>query len=359
MITRFSKVHYILLLAIALILSLTSCHKEPIELYPLASLNIELTKKSGAENITSKISVQEIEAVVSLAYEDDTVGYNCHFVATDSDSDFYMYDYAHSDIVYAALHKPFKIIVDARFFYDDYYDYYYDYDEYSYYFYNDYYYLHGESDTLYVIEDEPIKVSIELGNTEVQENFIDLGLPSGLLWAKSNLHARSPEDNGNYFAWAETYPNRSYNWDYYDYYSYDYDSYIYRIAKYTSSDGLVELEATDDAAFVDYLSGYSRTPSRADFDELLNYCTKTWITRNGVNGYEFVGPNGNSIFLPASGGYSDESLLNNGSCGFYWLNSVYSDENYAYGFLLDSTTVTETNYYRMYGQTIRPVYERR
>ncbi|MBO7482035.1 MAG: hypothetical protein J6T63_08005 [Bacteroidales bacterium] len=344
MITRFSKVLYILSFAIALMFSLASCHKEPIVLYPLTTLNIELTQKSGAENITSKIYVLEIDAVVSLAYEDDTTHFNCHFCTSNSNSEFYMYDYAHSDIVYAMLHKPFKIIVDARFHYDDYYD-------------SDAsnYYLHGESDALYVVEDEPIAVLIELGNPEVQENFIDLGLPSGLLWAKSNLGAESPEDYGNYYAWAETYPkhilNRPYNWEFYKYYSNNSG-----ITKYTSSDGLVELEASDDIVFINYLSVYTRTPSRTDFDELLNYCTKTWTTRNGVNGYEFVGPNGNSIFLPASGGYSNESLLNNGSCGFYWLNSVYSDENYAYGFLLDSTTVTETSYYRMYGQTIRPVY---
>lgn len=333
MFMRFAKVFYKLFVAIVLVFSFVSCHNDPVVLNTLATLNIELQKKSLVEGVARKVSVAEFDALVSLSYGDDTVRYNCKFVASDSVSEFYIYDYLNSDIVYAVLGRPFRLLVDASI---------------------EGIVFHGESD-IYVLDGDPITVRVEFDSDEPvpQEPspYVDLGLPSGLLWASCNLGANSPESYGFYFAWGETSAKQTYNWDSYSYYSNS------SVTKYTDSDGLVVLEPTDDAATVLLGSGW-RIPTGDDFDELYRNCTKTWTIYNGVNGCLFVGHNGNSIFMPASGGRSDESIQNDGSCGFYWLNSVDSSEpEYAWGFLVDSTSAYVTSYYRMYGQTIRPVCE--
>lgn len=326
MVMRFSKVRATLFVAIVLMLSMASCHKDSVMLNPLASFDIELQKVSVG--IASKSAVTDFEASVSVAYEDDTVGYNCRFVASDSISDLYMYDYVKSDVVYAALGKSFRLLVDATIGGME---------------------FHGESE-IYVLDGEPLKVSIGL---ESIFGYIDLGLPSGRLWAKCNLGASSPEEYGSYFAWGETTDKTTYSWSTYTHYK---DSVF---TKYTSSDGLSTLDATDDAATA-RLGVNWRMPTKAEFDELLNNCTATFTTSNGINGYLFTGPNGNSIFLPMAGGRDGEGLLSGGESGFYWLSSLYSDDtDYAWGFLIDSESRYATSYYRMYGQTIRPVYVNR
>ena len=326
MVMRFSKVRATLFVAIVLMLSMASCRKDSVMLNPLATFDLELQKMS--DGIASKSAVTDFEAAVFVAYVDDTVGYNCRFVASDSISDLYMYDYAKSDAVYATLGKPFRLLVDATI--------------------GDMAF-HGESE-IYVLDGEPLKVSLGLESTF---GYIDLGLPSGLLWAKCNLGATSPEGYGSYFAWGETSDKVTYSWETYAHYK---DSIF---TKYNGSDGLSTLEATDDAATA-RLGSHWRMPTKAEFDELLNNCTATFTTRNGVNGYQFTGTNGNSIFLPMAGGRDGDGLLSSGESGFYWLSSLYSDDtDYAWGFLIDSESAYATSYYRMLGQTIRPVYERR
>lgn len=331
------KLGYILFSFLGLMLLLASCHNEPIVLNPLTNLNIELQKKVVTDGVASKIEISEFDAVVSVAYNDDTVSYQCHFIAADNTSELYIYDFKHSDIVYAAINTPFKVLVDVV---------------------DDGNNLHGESE-IYIIEDSPIAITVNLdiNSPAPHEQYIDLGLPSGLLWATCNLGATSPEGYGNYYAWAETTIKQVYDWDSYQYYSNSTG-----ITKYTYYDGLGNLETTlepsDDAATVNKGTNW-RIPSLDDFYELQSNCNIKWMSVNGVNGYKFTGPNGNSIFMPASGGRSEERFINKGVCGFYWLNSVTYDEYYAYGFILDSTSLNETSYYRMYGQTIRPVYNRR
>ena len=328
MVMRFLKGSYALLATIVLMISFASCNNNPITINPLATLNIELQKKSTSNGITNKNAVSEFDAIVSVAYENDTVGYKCLFMSTDSIPDLYMYDYAHSDVVYAALGKPFRLLIDATIGGNA---------------------FHGESE-IYVIDGEALTVSMELTSTF---GYIDLGLPSGLLWANCNLGANSPEAYGSYYAWGETADKRTYNWNTYIYYK---DS---TIIKYTDYDRLSSLEANDDAATV-RLGDNWRTPTKAEFDELLDNCSITLTTSNGTSGYLFTGSNGNSIFLPMAGGRDGEGLLSSEACGYYWLSSLYTDEtDFAWGFILNSDSLYTTSYYRMYGQTIRPVYDRR
>ncbi|MBQ9418686.1 MAG: hypothetical protein IJU19_08930, partial [Bacteroidales bacterium] len=67
----------------------------------------------------------------------------------------------------------------------------------------------------------------------------------------------------------------------------------------------------------------ARTPTKAEWEELMNNTTATWTTRNGVSGRLFTAANGNSIFLPAAGLRNGSSLLSAGSYGYCWSSSLY------------------------------------
>ena len=136
---------------------------------------------------------------------------------------------------------------------------------------------------------------------------IDLGLPSGTLWADRNIGADSPEDYGDYFAWGETEIKNLYS----------YDTYKY-------PDISDELPASQDAATRKWGDDW-RMPTKKQFDELLKYCKWTW---NG-NGYEVKGKNGNSIYLPAAGWRNGEVCVTVGSKGEYWSRSLFCD-NYVW-----------------------------
>ncbi len=184
-----------------------------------------------------------------------------------------------------------------------------------------------------------------------QHDYVDLGLPSGLLWATCNVGADSPEDYGDYFAWGETTPKDTYDWSTYQYG--DGDTFT----KYTGSDGLTTLLPEDDAATANWGSGW-RMPTEEEWEELLDNTTVTWTTQNGVNGRLFTATNGNSLFLPAAGARWDGELGNVGS-GNYWsssLDMVYSDNSdNALGFGFESGGYIVGYAGRYYGFTVRPV----
>lgn len=180
--------------------------------------------------------------------------------------------------------------------------------------------------------------------------YVDLGLPSGTKWASCNVGATTPEEYGEYFAWGETSPKENYEWSTYRW----CNGNINTVTKYCSisdygndgfTDNLTTLEASDDAATANWGAGW-RMPTDTDVQELFYYCNRTWITQNGVYGRLFIGPNGNSIFLPAAGAlvgydhygpspYSDEYI------GSYWSSSLYvEDSNIAGSLSFDS----EDNY---------------
>ena len=189
--------------------------------------------------------------------------------------------------------------------------------------------------------------------------YVDLGLPSGLLWATCNVGADSPEDYGYYFAWGETQPKENYNWSTYKY-STDYDQ-LTKYCNYGSygKDGFTDnktvLDPEDDAATANW-GGAWRMPTRAEQQELINNCTWTWTTQNGVNGYKVTGPNGNSIFLPAADCMSNSSLNNAGLYGSFWSSSLNTDTpDLAFSVHFSSGFVVWHYYSRSDGQSVRPV----
>lgn len=189
--------------------------------------------------------------------------------------------------------------------------------------------------------------------------YVDLGLPSGLKWATCNVGASSPEEYGGYYAWGETEEKRNYDWSTYKWCNGD----AYSMTKYctSSSYGTVDnktvLDPQDDVAHVKW-GGSWRMPTLEEQKELLNSCTWTWTTQNGVNGYEVTGPNGNSIFLPAAGYRYGTVLSLSGSYGGFWSSSL--DESYcniAYYLYFDSGGRDWSGYYRFFGHSVRPVLE--
>ena len=220
---------------------------------------------------------------------------------------------------------------------------------------------------------EELKDKIGGGGGSTEE-YVDLGLPSGIKWAKRNLGASKPSDYGNYYAWGETEPKADYTWATYKWMQAGQSDWKH-ITKYTIADGQTEgiwydaggtfigdnkttLEAADDAA-TRKLGSPWRMPTLVEIRELLdaNNCTWTWTTQDGKNGYEVKSKtNGNSIFLPAAGCRTGSALRNAGSEGDYWSSSLSTAYSYNARYLYFVSGVHGWfNSYRCYGFSVRPV----
>lgn len=165
--------------------------------------------------------------------------------------------------------------------------------------------------------------------------WIDLGLPSGLLWATCNIGATNPEDYGDLFAYGETRSKSVFGNNNY----------------YSSSYGC--LSYSNDAASVNWGRGW-RMPTKIEFEELINNCTWKWVTQNGKKGYKVIGPNGNSIFLPAAGYSPDNGRYCTERDGIYWSSNAGSD-GHAWTLYFYLGTYKTHEYLRYWGHSIRPV----
>lgn len=164
--------------------------------------------------------------------------------------------------------------------------------------------------------------------------YVDLGLPSGNLWATCNMGSTSPEQTGNLYSWGETQVKESYEWATYKWANGDNLS----ITKYcvksmyaadeNNYDKKNELDLSDDAANINIGERWF-VPVTTDFQELLTTrnCTAKWCKLNGVGGFLFTsvrkGHEGNTIFIPLAGMLDGKSTRFAGSYGWYWCNSLY------------------------------------
>ena len=181
----------------------------------------------------------------------------------------------------------------------------------------------------------PVEVTVGGGD---EHEYVDLGLPSGLLWATCNVGADTPEAYGDYFAWGETEPKD-----------------IYNSSTYTYSDNPAILPSDHDAATANWGGGW-RMPTIEEWQELIQNTTMTWTTQNSVNGRLFTASNGNSLFLPAAGFRYNSSLLYAGGDGDYWSSSLDTDNpGDAWYLYFGSDYYGVDGNYRYYGRSVRPV----
>lgn len=189
-----------------------------------------------------------------------------------------------------------------------------------------------------------------------QHEYVDLGLPSGTLWATCNVGASAPEEYGDYFAWGEVNPKSTYNWKtYFD--SIGGSSSDFR--KYYSGGGKTELDLQDDAAYMNWGEGW-RMPSLEQFEELCNsdYTTTSWTTQNGTDGLLITSKSNEvSLFLPAAGDHWETSYANYTFYGMYWSRTLLMYLPTYSPFLTFSSediTLNESDC-RCYGNSVRPV----
>lgn len=211
---------------------------------------------------------------------------------------------------------------------------------------------------------------------------VDLGLPSGNLWATCNVGAINPWNYGDYYAWGETLTKDKYNWKTYIYCVYGYPLKFTKYndnVRYGTVDSKTTLESADDVATAAFGAEYSM-PTLADWEELAEKCCWVWTSdynNHGVGGYMVFLPKTDTdkgakfyegdtpsayslsdahIFLPAAGlRYS--ASLNGAGCGYYWSSSLYESDPYGARFCgFDGVSVGPSgDCGRYFGFSVRPV----
>ncbi len=191
--------------------------------------------------------------------------------------------------------------------------------------------------------------------------YVDLGLPSGTLWAKCNVGANSPEEYGDYFAWGETETKNVYNWSTYKWcVSGDRE----QLNKYCTisnfgyngfTDNLTILEVLDDAAAANWSDDWVM-PTDAQWQELFDHTTHIWTIQGGVRGCLFTANNGANLFLPAAGNHWEGNFFNDTIIAAYWSNSLcLGDPITAYYTYIDSDDCRLSSDPRFGGHSVRAV----
>ena len=192
-------------------------------------------------------------------------------------------------------------------------------------------------------------IAIESQVAAAPDGFVDLALPSGLLWADKNIGASTPYEHGLYFSWGNVTGHAEGS-------GYDFSDAVYAETDGAALTGNIPVNNTYDMARHN-LGSPCRLPTVGEFQELNSNCTSEWTDEDGVAGRRFTSNiNGNSIFFPASGFYHGTTLDYRGSYGFYW-SSSYISEAFAYYLYFNSSGVNPADNYgdRRYGFSVRAV----
>lgn len=179
--------------------------------------------------------------------------------------------------------------------------------------------------------------------TTEDDRWVDLGLPSGILWAAYNVGATSPEEYGGYYAWGETEEKKGYC----------SDNYLLADIKECICGTCY------DVATVKWGDG-ARMPTIEDIMELFDYSTTLEIIKyNGKYGYNIKGPNGNSIFFPAAGYHGATGIGGENNIGCYWTGSYSIEYCSPYELYFNGNTAwTYANFQQYHGLPVRPVKDK-
>lgn len=153
--------------------------------------------------------------------------------------------------------------------------------------------------------------------------YVDLQLPSGVLWAKTNVGAETETGYGDFYAWGETQPKPDCSQE-----TYSFGTSFDKMTKYSTSDRKTTLEPADDAATANWGEG-CRMPTEEEFKELGDTanCTWTWVRKpvaekDTIAGYEVKSVrNGKAIFLPAAGARNEKQTTLQGNNAVYWTST--------------------------------------
>ena len=197
-----------------------------------------------------------------------------------------------------------------------------------------------------------------------QYEYVDLGLPSGLKWAKCNVGAEKETDYGDYFMWGSTNPNTADEcaWEHAPFNggNTSYNADAINSAKDTVCPNGILAKEYDAASQI--MGGDWRMPTRDEIQELIDNTDSEWVkdfNGSGVNGGKFTSKvNGNSIFIPASGHRSVSSFYGQGNYGYVWSSSLYAvGPDYAWDLYFGSGYAMAGSLSRSFGFVVRGVME--
>lgn len=206
-----------------------------------------------------------------------------------------------------------------------------------------------------------------------EDDYVDLGLPSGLLWATRNIGAEKPCDYGKYFQWgatvgytteAEANANSSWETAPFNGGKSKYNEDVFAAVSGTACPNGV-LAAEYDAAY-QATNGAYRMPTSGECQELIDNTNHTWCTceilghsdHTFVNGCLFTSKTDETkkLFIPAAGHFSNGSFEKGGSYGYVWSSSLYSSYPYsARNLYFYSSDMRDSNSIRSFCQSVRGV----
>jgi hypothetical protein len=191
-------------------------------------------------------------------------------------------------------------------------------------------------------------IAIQSQTAAAPTGFVDLALPSGLLWCEHNVGASTPYEHGLYFSWGNVEGHAEGS-------GYDFSNAVYAQTAGAALTGNIPVGNTYDMARHN-MGAPSRLPTMGEFTELNNNCDSEWTDEDGVAGRRFTSRiNGNSIFFPASGDYNGTSLYSRGSIGNYWSSTWGSEANARYLYFVSTGVNPQYSDYRRLGFTVRAV----
>lgn len=179
----------------------------------------------------------------------------------------------------------------------------------------DYYYCAYivDDDTYYYSETESFTTPKGTRGSINGHYWIDLGLPSGTLWAECNVGASSIENYGGFYSWGETDEKTTYYIDNYKFFDY-FTENLNMVYKYVGKD----IGGTDlDVAYVKWGNEW-KMPTLTQWQELFSKCEREFDEVNNVKGIILTGPNKKTLFIPAGGNKGGEKHQYKNEWGYYW-----------------------------------------